>query len=220
MAEFAATHNLHQSPVVELGQKGLSQLAIADQVGVSAGTVARWLNARSFPERSIRSDRCRDRARFLQQSQRGLQAPANRTHYSSARVAGLLFKPEGLSKEQKRHLEAFLQFCPKARQLRKLALQFRAMLRWRKAERLKAWMEKAVASGFFFLVQFARTLHRDLDAVKLAITTRWNNGPLEGHINRLKMIKRQMYGRAGFDLLKARVLPWDRSIVKSCTENA
>ena len=110
-------------------RKGLSQLAIADQIGVSAGTVARWLNARSFPERSIRSDRRRDRARFLQQTQRGLQAPANRTHYSSARVAGLLFKPEGLSPEQKQHLEAFLQFCPKARQLRKLALQFRAMLR-------------------------------------------------------------------------------------------
>jgi hypothetical protein len=70
-------------------------------------------------------------------------------------------------------VDSFLQFCPKARQLRKLALQFRAMLRWRKAERLKAWMEKAVASGFFFLVQ--------------------------------------MYGRAGFDLLKARVLPWDPS---------
>jgi transposase len=39
----------------------------------------------------------------------------------------------------------------------------------------------------------------------------WSNGPIEGHINRLKAIKRQMYGRAGFDLLKTRVLPWDAS---------
>jgi transposase len=46
-------------------------------------------------------------------------------------------------------------------------------------------------------------------AVTLAITSRWNNGPMEGHINRLKTIKRQMYGRAGFELLKSRVLPWD-----------
>jgi transposase len=41
----------------------------------------------------------------------------------------------------------------------------------------------------------------------LAIETPWNNGPIEGQINRLKVIKRQMYGRAGFELLKARVLP-------------
>jgi hypothetical protein len=41
--------------------------------------------------------------------------------------------------------------------------------------------------------------------------TPWSNGPIEGHINRLKAIKRQMYGRASFELLKARVLPWDAS---------
>ena len=130
-------------------------------------------------------------------------------------MAGLLFKPEGLSPEQKRHLEAFLQFCPKARQLRKLALQFRAMLRWRKAERLKAWMEKAVASEFFFLAQFARTLHRDLDAVTLGITTPWNNGPLEGHINRLKI---NVWSRG---LRSAQgPSPAMGPIVKSCTESA
>jgi hypothetical protein len=50
-----------------------------------------------------------------------------------------------------------------------------------------------------------------LEAVELSITTPWSNGPIEGHINRLKAIKRQMYGRAGFELLKARVLPWDIS---------
>jgi transposase len=52
------------------------------------------------------------------------------------------------------------------------------------------------------------TLRRDWEAVKLSITTPWSNGPIEGHINRLKAI-RQMYGRAGFELLKARVLPWE-----------
>ena len=66
----------------------------------------------------------------------------------------------------------------------------------------------AKASRFSFLAQFAKTLWRDLEAVRLAIATPWNNGPLEGHINRLKVIKRQMCGRASFALLKARVLPW------------
>jgi transposase len=57
--------------------------------------------------------------------------------------------------------------------------------------------------------------------VKLALTTPWSNGPLEGNINRLKVIKRQMYGRAGFELLKARVLPWKRfDPVSTCTESA
>jgi transposase len=88
-----------------------------------------------------------------------------------------------------------------------LALRFRGLLRWKSAARLADWMEKVKASGFPFLAQFARTLARDLEAVQLAITTPWSNGPLEGHINRLKVIKRQMYGRAGFELLRARVLP-------------
>ena len=69
------------------------------------------------------------------------------------------------------------------------------------------WIEAAIGSGFPLLAQFARTLRRDLRAVELAVSGPWSNGPLEGHINRLKMIKRQMYGRAGFALLKARVLP-------------
>jgi len=58
-----------------------------------------------------------------------------------------------------------------------------------------------------FTARFASTLRRDLEAVKLSITTSWSNGHIEGHINRLKAIKRQMYGRAGLELLKARLLP-------------
>ena len=128
-------------------------------------------------------------------------------------MAALLSKfPRTLTAMQNRHLEDFLQFCPKARQLRGLALRFRGLLRGNSLARLAEWMEKVKASGFPFLAQFARTLGRDRDAVQLAITTPWSNGALEGHINRLKVIKRQMYGRAGFELLKARVLPWDESM--------
>ena len=85
------------------------------------------------------------------------------------------------------------------------------MLRWRSAKKLKNWIDSTIASGFSFVAQFAGTLRRDLEAVELSITKPWSNGPIEGHINRLKAIKRQMYGRAGFELLKARVLPWDIS---------
>jgi transposase len=74
---------------------------------------------------------------------------------------------------------------------------------------LGTWIKAATTSGFHFLAQFASTLRRDLKAVELSITTPWSNGPIEGHINRLKAIKRQMYGRAGIELLRARVRPWD-----------
>ena len=50
--------------------------------------------------------------------------------------------------------------------------------------------------------------HRDLEPVELSITTPWSNGPIEWQISRPKAIKRQVYGRAGFELLKATVLPW------------
>jgi transposase len=198
--------------VVELGRQGYTQLAIAERMGMGAETVARWLRAPGFPERQIRSDRRRDQARFLQDQQRGMHPAHLRTHYSSGRIAALLTKvPPTLTAAQRRHLEAFLRFCPQAHQLRRLVFQFRALLRWRRADKLARWMERAVASGFDSVAQFARTLGRDLKAVELAIESPWSNGPLEGQINRLKAIKRQMYGRAGFELLRARVLPWQVS---------
>jgi hypothetical protein len=198
--------------VHELHREGQTQLQIADKIGINAETVARWLNAPAFPERRIRSGRRRDQALFLQSRERGLQPSLTRTHYSAGRVSALLTTPpQTLSAAQKRHLEAFMRFCPKAHELRRFVLQFRAMMRWRRAKKLGTWIRTAAASDFRFTAQFASTLRRDLEAVKLSITTPWNNGPIEGHINRLKAIKRQMYGRAGFELLKARVLPWEAS---------
>jgi hypothetical protein len=70
--------------------------------------------------------------------------------------------------------DALLRFCPKAHQLRRFVLQFRAMLRWRNADKLCAWLEAASASHFRFLAQFANTLRRDLKAVELSI-----NDPME-----------------------------------------
>ena len=128
-----------------------------------------------------------------------------------AGFAALLLKPSrGMSAVQHRYRDSFLRFCPGAYRVRKLSLQFRAMLRWRRRRRLALWIATVTSSGCFFssfLAQFARTLRPDLGALELAIETPWNNGPIEGQINRLKVIKRQMYGRAGFELLRARVLP-------------
>ena len=60
--------------------------------------------------------------------------------------------------------------------------------------------------------RFARTVRRDIDAVTNALTEEWSNGQTEGHINRLKTLKRAIYGRAGAELLRARMLPFQLSI--------
>jgi len=79
--------------VLELRRQAYTQEAIGEKMGLSPDTVARWLNAPGFPERQIRRDRRRDRARFLQDCQRGLQASQARLHYSPSRIAALLNKP-------------------------------------------------------------------------------------------------------------------------------
>jgi len=194
--------------VIELSHQGSTQLAIAERVGVEAGTVARWQNAGGLPERRIRRDRRRDQARFVQDRDGGLRPALARTHFSSARMAALLLTPPGdLSESRRSYRDRFLWFCPQAYQVRKLALQFRAMLKRRRSVRWGEWIGTVMRSGLPLMAQFGRTLRRDLRAVELAMTAPWSKGPWEGQINRLKMGKRQRYRRAGFELRKARVLP-------------
>ena len=68
---------------------------------------------------------------------------------------------------------------------------------------LPAWLEAARSTA---LAGFAAGLERDISAVREALRLRWNQDHVEGQVHRLKLIKRQMYGRAGFDLLRLRVL--------------
>ena len=76
--------------------------------------------------------------------------------------------------------------------MRQLVLGFRTILRVGKLSTLHGWMERARNTGIHALVRFVRTLKQDLRAVEAAVSQRWSNGPVEGQINRLKMLKRQM----------------------------
>ncbi|WP_347242515.1 ISL3 family transposase [Nostoc sp. FACHB-888] len=87
-----------------------------------------------------------------------------------------------------------------------LAQQFASLVRQRLSEQLDAWLNKAKNSSVSLLRSFAVSLESDYDAVKAGVTMSVSNGPVEGHINRLKMLKRQMYGRAKIDLLERRFL--------------
>jgi transposase len=80
------------------------------------------------------------------------------------------------------------------------------MVRERRGDELEVWMAEATHSGIDELARFAGGLQDDLPTVTAGLTLEWNNGVTEGHIHRLKLVKRQGYGRAGFALLRQRVL--------------
>ena len=87
-----------------------------------------------------------------------------------------------------------------------LAQDFAAIVRERQPDRFDSWLDRATASGVAPLRRFATGLRGDYEAVKAGLTLRWSNGPVEGQINRLKMLKRSMFGRAKIDLLSRRFL--------------
>ena len=92
--------------------------------------------------------------------------------------------------------------------MRRLAMRFRGILRSKDIQKFGVWLDDAQQSGIYRPMQrFARTVRRDVDAVTNALTEGWSNGQTEGHINRLKTLKRAMYGRAGAELLRAWMLP-------------
>jgi transposase len=131
------------------------------------------------------------------------------THRISPKIAAsLLMKiPEALSARQRHIIDHLKERCPGFAQLRQLALGFRTILLRGTPASLRDWMHRARQSGMAALKRFVKNLERDFPAVSAAVTTDWSNGPIEGHINRLKVIKRHMYGRAGVELLRARLLP-------------
>jgi transposase len=124
-------------------------------------------------------------------------------------AALLVTRPaEQLTEEQQQLLDRLALSCPEILPLRQVALEFRTALQADNSQLLRQWIEKAQRCEFGSLVRFAYGLKKDLAAVAAAVDTDWSNGQTEGQINRLKTIKRQMYGRAGFALLRARVLPY------------
>jgi transposase len=83
---------------------------------------------------------------------------------------------------------------------------FAIMMTGRHGDRLEEWISTVEKETLAPLASFAHHLRRDLDAVGNGLTLEYSSGPVEGNVNRLKMIKRQMFGRAGLDLLRKRVL--------------
>ena len=126
----------------------------------------------------------------------------------SAQQATWLFfrKPEDLKEEELENLRQLRQASPEIEAVYQLVEAFLSMVRERKGEQLDAWLANVEASHLEAFEAFVTGVQKDKDAVLAGLTLPWSNGPLEGNVNRLKLIKRSMYGRAEFDLLKVRVL--------------
>ncbi len=134
--------------------------------------------------------------------------PATGRRISALTAAALCVKPRGeMTERQIANIDALKAASVDFATMRGLAMRFRGLLRGGTAEKLDAWLEDARKSGIYGMRRFARTLRQDIEAVRNAILEPWSNGQTEGQINRLKTLKRAMYGRAGVELLRARMLP-------------
>jgi transposase len=119
---------------------------------------------------------------------------------------------EKMTDEQQLLLDRITIQCPDVIALRQLALGFRSALTSGESIQMRRWIEGAKRCEFGSVVRFAYGLQKDISAVNAAVDTSWSNGQVEGQVNRLKTLKRQMYGRAGFELLRARVLPYSPAV--------
>jgi transposase len=118
----------------------------------------------------------------------------------------VLRRPEALSSEDQHLLDLLGQAHPQVKVACELAQTFAQMIRGRNASALDPWLEETLKGGVPELRTFAAGIKRDQVAILAALTHNWSQGQVEGQINRLKLLKRQSYGRAGFDLLRHRVL--------------
>src|SRR5215469_8117684 len=119
----------------------------------------------------------------------------------------LIARPyENLKVEERADLEELCQSSQELAALHRLAQSFGKLVRGREGHRLDEWMGQVASSTFRDIKRFAAGLQRDKEEVLAGLTLIHSNGQVEGQINKLKLIKRQGYGRAGFPLLRQRVL--------------
>ncbi len=119
----------------------------------------------------------------------------------------LLVRPyERLKAEERRDLQEVCQTSRELAALHTLAQSFGQIVRNREGHRLQEWIKQVETSSFRHVKRFTAGLQRDKEEVLAGLTFIYSNGQVEGFVNKLKLIKRIGYGRAGFPLLRQRVL--------------
>jgi len=235
--------------LIQLHEHGMTQGAIAQQIGVSLNTVRRWLVSgcpatargpyvsRLDPYLPYLFQRWAQGCQNIAQLLRELEARGYRGSYASVhdnlvrrlqfdgrktppnassktpplptpRQAAFLFLrcPEKLRVAEQETLVNLCQINLEVNLAYELVQQFAQMLRSRTGESLDAWLAQVENSTLPELQSFASGIEKDKEAVRAGLTWWISNGMVEGHVTKLKLLKRQGYGRAGFPLLRKRVL--------------
>jgi transposase len=171
-------------------------------------TMAAPLSAAPVPENDAYTG-CRLRLEpHLRGARRGGGSkPTLRLRLPSAREAAwMLLRLGELTDEQKETAELLCRLSPEVGQAQQLALSFIEVVKERDADGPRGWLVNAQRSEVAEFVSFANGITADIGAVRAALTYEWSQGQVEGQVHRLKLVKRQMYGRGKLDLLRARVL--------------
>jgi len=138
---------------------------------------------------------------------RPVLAPAPRPMLTSRTASWLVLRQASKRSSDDQALLADLrQHAPELDQAVALAEEFTGMVRDHAPDRLDPWLQRAGSSAVRQLQGFAKRLKADYNAVRAGVALAWSNGQTEGQVNRLKTLKRQMYGRANLDLLERRFL--------------
>lgn len=125
---------------------------------------------------------------------------------SAQALSWLLVKDPTSLKAQEQQVLSFIRQEPVVEAMYLLTRQFLRLLKKHQAEQLEAWLKICAESGIPEIEAFAQGVWRDFAAVKAAFQFPYSNGPTEGLVNRLKLLKRSMYGRGSFELLRHRML--------------
>ncbi|HET8911592.1 MAG TPA: transposase [Ktedonobacteraceae bacterium] len=145
--------------------------------------------------------------RRMEQQGSEVSQAATSVELTPRRAVGLMLRRAlDLTDEERTALRQVCQIHAQVKCLNTLFQQFAQMLRDRRGEELDQWLHAAFHAGIPELRAFVKKLRQDQQAVQAGSVLKWNNGMVEGHVNRLKFLKRSMYGRANFDLLRLRVL--------------
>jgi transposase len=146
--------------------------------------------------------------RYRGQVQTRTSSTSNATAaYSPRQTCWLLLRPtESLDADDHAFLARLFHACPDIALVQALVEEFRTMLLEHNVDAFYTWLHKAETSGIRELEGIAQGIWRDRRAVEAAVRLDWSNGQVEGKVNKLKVIKRDMFGRSKFDLLRQRVL--------------
>lgn len=135
------------------------------------------------------------------------QASAPALSYTSRHTLWLLLRPpEELTPDEQTYLTHLYHACPHVYLAQALVQEFATVLQEHDVSGLYDWLRRAETCPIQELERVARGMWLDRDAIEAAVALEWSNGQVEGQVNRLKLLKRSMFGRSRFDLLRQRVL--------------